>query len=303
MQPPLIGHPQRLEPFKTFLEVLAKGREAILITGPTGSGKKRVIQFLLENGSLNQCPVFFIPPFGFSEEVWAKGRQVLNTRGTLVVEGAEYLPKAFQARFKDWLAGRGGLFSESSPLCPEWQIIATSPDPGAVWEGLRYHFPYHVQLPSLNEVAEDIPYHIKYYLRDKSVRYLRYLFLLKTFFHQWGGNLLELEHYLIQAMAYYSSLALKGVKEVFGEKNLRYYDDVLRGEWWYYPYSFPPVFTEKFKNILTQTDFRSKIINDGLVLSLMKDEPGFLVLDLTAADFEEKAIGIYRTFLQYLNAK
>ena len=50
MQPPLIGHPQRMEPFKTFLEVLAKGREAILITGPTGSGKKRITQFLLENG-------------------------------------------------------------------------------------------------------------------------------------------------------------------------------------------------------------------------------------------------------------
>jgi DNA-binding NtrC family response regulator len=303
MEAPLIGHPPRLEPLKNFLDVVAKGREAILVTGPTGSGKKRIIQFLLENGSLNQSPVFSIPAFGFSEELWAKGQQILNSKGTLIVEGLEYLPKALQARFKDWLDGRGGVFPESSALVPEWRVVATSLDPGAVWGELRYGFSYHIQLPALNEVVEDIPYHIKYFLNEKSVRYLRYFFLLKTFFHQWGGNILELEHYLTQAMAYYNSLALKGNREVFGEKELRYYDDVLRGEWGYYPYRFTPGFPERLKEILTKTDFRSKIIKDGLVLSLLKEEPGFLVLDLTAPDFEEKAIQVYQAFLYYLNAK
>jgi hypothetical protein len=303
MEPPLIGNPQRLAPFQSFLGTIAKASEPILISGPTGSGKKRVIQFLLENGSLHQSPVFSIPGFCFSEDLWSKGYRVLNNRGTLAVEGIQYLPEPLQARFKDWLSGQGPLFSEPAGIFPDWRVIVTSSNTDDIWEDLRYAFPFHIQLPSLNEVIDDIPYHLKYFLREKSIRYVRYFFLLKTFFHQWGGNLRELEHYLTQAMAYYYSLALSGGEAVFGEKKLRYYEDVLRGEWWYYPYRFTPEFTKGLKDILIKTDFRSKIIEEQLVISLLKEEPGFLVLDLMAPDFEEKAIRIYHLFLNYLQTQ
>jgi transcriptional regulator with AAA-type ATPase domain len=304
MQPPLIGHPQRLEPFKNFLGVVAKSRGAILITGPTGAGKKRSIQFLLENGPLNQDPVFFLNGLQFSEDLWAQAFLVLKSKGTLVIEGIQYLSLPLQSRFKDWLAGQGPLFAESGGLPSDWRIIGTSPCSKDIWEDLVYDFSYHIQLPSLNEVIEDIPYHIKYFLRGKSVRFLRYFFLLKTFFHQWQGNLRELEHYLFQVMAYYYSNAqtngFNGGQEVFGETKLRYYQDILKGEWWYYPYRFLPDFTNHLANILTKTDFRSKIIEENLVSALLKDEPGFLVFDLEDPEFEKKAIQVYTLFSNYL---
>ncbi len=307
MQPSLIGNPQRIEPFKHFLGVIAKDPGPILITGPTGSGKKRVIQFLVENGPLNQSPVFFLSGLGCTDALWTKACEALSSKGTLVVEGIQYLPLTFQSKFKGWLAGQGPLFSEQGGLPSEWRIMVTDIRSDEVLEDLVYDFPFHIQLPSLKEVVEDIPFHLKYFLSDKSVRYLRYFFLLKTFFHQWPGNIREIEHYLLQAMAYYNAMDLtggsNGGEEVFGEKRLRYYQDVLKGEWWYYPYRFPPDFVNKLANVLTKTDFRSKIIREGLVISLLKDEPGFLVFDLSDPEFEKKSIEVYTIFLNYLNAR
>jgi transcriptional regulator of acetoin/glycerol metabolism len=300
---PLIGHPDRLEPLKTFLGFIAKAPEPILITGPTGSGKRSVIQFLLENGPLNQDPFFTLSGLHFSEELWSKARTTLETKGTLVIEGIHYLPLILQSRFKSWLQGKGPLLSEAVSLPEGWRIVSTSPGREDIWEELLYEFPFHLQLPSLNEVIEDIPFHIKFFLKDKPIRYLRYFLLLKTFFHQWPGNLRELEHYLLQAMAYYNALAVRpgsGGEEVFGERKLRYFQDVFKGEWWYYPYRFLPGFTEHLKDVLTKTDFRSKIIEENWAIPLLKDEPGFLVLDLKDPEFEIKALRIYETFSRYL---
>ncbi|MBI5603883.1 MAG: sigma 54-interacting transcriptional regulator [Deltaproteobacteria bacterium] len=305
MHSPLIGQPQRLEPFKSFLSVIAKTQDPILISGPTGSGKKRIIQFLVQNGSFNQEPIFFINTLQFSEALWVQAQGVLKARGTLVIEGIEHLPLILQSKLKNWLAGQGPLLSEKDVIPTDWRIISTCLSPEEVWEDLVYDFPYHIQLPSLNEVVEDIPYHIKYFLRDKSIRYVRYFFLLKTFFHKWQGNLRELEHYLIQAMSYYCSLGpssgLNGGEEVFGEKKMRYYQDILKGEWWYYPYRFPPDFTRYLATILNKTDFRKKIIEENQVIPLLDNEPGFLVFDMTDPDFEKKAIQVYYTFSDYLN--
>jgi DNA-binding NtrC family response regulator len=304
MQPPLIGHPQRLEPFKNFLGFIAKTKEPILINGPTGSGKKRTIQFLIENGPFYQNPLFFLNGLTFTEDLWAQAHGVLQNRGTLVFEELHTLPLPFQAKFKDWLAGKRPLFNESLEISSDWRIICTSSSLQAIWDDLVYDFPYRLQLPSLNEVIEDIPYHLRYFLQGKSIRYLRYFFLLKTFFHQWQGNLRELEHYLLQAMAYYSSKSTEkaslGDEKVFGEICLRYYQDILKGERWYYPYKFLPNFTDHLAEILTKTDFRSKIMAEKLVSPLMKDEPGFLVFDLAEEDFEKKAYQVYTIFLDHL---
>jgi transcriptional regulator with AAA-type ATPase domain len=307
MQSPLIGHPQRLESFKNFLSFISRAKGSILLTGPTGAGKKRSIQFLVENGPLNQAPVFFLNGLEFSEELWSQARVVLKSKGTLVIEGIQHLPLPLQSKVKNWLAGQGPLFTKNGGLPSDWRIIVTSPCTKDIWEDLVYDFPYHIQLPSLNEVVEDIPYHIKNFLQGKSIRYLRYFFLLKTFFHQWQGNLRELEHYLLQAMAYYYSRAqtngFDGGEEVFGETKLRYYQDILKGEWWYYPYRFLPDFTNHLFDILTKTDFRSKIIEANLVTSLLKDEPGFLVLDLADQEFEQKAIQVFNLFSNYLKVQ
>ena len=177
--------------------------------------------------------------------------------------------------------------------------------PEEIWEDLRYHFSYHIHLPSLNEIIEDLPYHIKYFLRDKPVRYLRYFFLLKLFFHQWQGNLLELDQCLLQSMAYYTSMStvdgFQGGDEVFGEKKTRYYQDILKGEWWYFPYRFLPGFPEHLTDILNKTDFRSKILEEQWVIPLLPKEPGFLVFDLSDPEFEKKANQVFYTFSEYLN--
>jgi hypothetical protein len=204
-----------------------------------------------------------------------------------------------------WLRGEGPLYAEKPAPPLTARLLVSSNRPQELSEELLYQFPLHIRLPALNEVAEDIPYHLSVFLRDKPVRYVRYFFLLKTFFHQWEGNLLELSHYLDQALAYYQSMAsvagFSGGEEVFGEKRLRFYQDVLKGEWWYYPYRFRSDFTGRLQHILKRTDFRDRMIREGLVVPLMKEESGYLVLDLQDAEFEKKANAIYTLFREYLD--
>lgn len=276
----------------------------MLISGPVGSGKKRTIQFLIQNGAESQAPVFFMEGLHFSEEGWNRALTVLGESGTLVLEGLQRLPFAWQFRCKDWLSGKGPLCSEKQTRPRGWRVIGTTSEPQKTFDELIYQFPMHIQLPSLNDVLEDIPYHLKFFLKEKPIRYVRYFFLLKTLCHQWAGNLVELEHYLEQAMVYYQSMALvagfKGGEEVFGEKRLRYYQDVLKGEWWYYPFRFWPGFTESLPHILNQTDFRKQLIEQNLVIPLLGEEPGFLVLDLKDPEFELKAIRIYNLFQKFM---
>jgi transcriptional regulator with AAA-type ATPase domain len=300
----LIGHPDRIEPLQNFLRIIAQDKETVLLSGPVGSGKKRTIQFLIENGAHAQDPVFFIEGLHFSEEVWNRALTELGESGTLVLEGLQRLPLAVQSRLKDWLIGKRPLGAENQTRPRGWKVIGTTTEAQSTFDELVFQFPMHIQLPSLNEVLEDIPYHLKFFLKEEPIRYLRYFFLLKTTHHQWPGNLRELEHYLGQAMAYYHSMALVpgfgGGEEVFGEKRLRYYQDVLKGEWWYYPYRFQSGFTENLPAILNRTDFRKQLIEQNLVIPLLREEAGFLVLDLQDPEFESKAIRIYDLFQEYL---
>lgn len=301
----LIGHPDRIEPLQNFLRIIAQDKGTILISGPVGSGKKRTIQFLIENGVHSQDPVFFIEGLHFSEEVWNRALTELGERGTLVLEGLQRLPLAVQSRLKDWLIGKSPLGAENQTRPKEWKVIGTTAEAQSTFDELLFQFPLHLQLPSLNEVLEDIPYHLKFFLKEKPIRYIRFLFLLKTTCHQWAGNLLELEHYLEQAMVYYHSMAsvagFRGGEEVFGEKHLRYHQDVLKGEWWYYPYRFQSGFTESLPYILNQTDFRKQLIDQNLVIPLLVEEPGFLVLDLKDPEFEAKAIRIHGLFQKFMH--
>ncbi len=300
----LIGHPDRIEPFQNFLGIIARDKGTVLISGPVGSGKKRTIQFLIENGANSRDPVFFIEGLDFSEEVWNRALTALGENGTLVLEGLQRLPLPLQSRLKDWLIGKRPLWAENQTRPKGWKVIGTTTEAQSMFDELLFRFPLHIQLPSLNQVLEDIPYHLKFFLKEKPIRYIRYFFILKTTFHQWAGNLLELEHYLEQALVYYHSMALeagfKGGEEVFGEKRLRYYQDVLKGEWWYYPYRFKPGFTESLPYILNQTDFRKQLIDQNLVIPLLGEEPGFLVLDLKDPEFELKAIRIYNLFQKFM---
>jgi len=299
-----IGHPDRIEPFQNFLRIIARNKGPVFVSGPVGSGKKRTVQFLIENGANPQDPVFSVEGLQFSEEVWNRAHAELKESGTLVLEGLQHLPLGLQSRFKDWLTGKKPLLAESQTRPKGWRVLGTTIEAHKIWDELLFHFPLHLQLPSLNEVREDLPYHLKFFLKEQPIRYIRYFFLLKTTHHQWPGNLLELEHYLDQAMAYYHSMALvpgfSGGEEVFGEKRLRYYQDVLKGEWWYYPYRFQSGFAENLSSILNQTDFRKQLIEQNLVIPMLREEPGFLVLDLKDPEFEHKAIRVYYLFQKFL---
>jgi DNA-binding NtrC family response regulator len=299
----IIGHPDRIGPFQLFLKVIALSRDPVIISGPVGSGKKRTARFLIESNPDLSGPVFTVNGAQFSEDLWRRTLAGLGDEGILVLENIQCLDPTLQDRFREWLAGKGGLFSETTSPPSRGRILATTTGAQDLWGELLYHFPFHLQLPALNEVIEDIPYHLATFLREKPIRYIRYFFLLKTFQHQWGGNLLELRHYLDQALAYYQSKTLaadSGDEEaVFGEKRLRFYQDVFRGEWWYYPYRFPPGFDRELPVILNQTAFRKDLIDQGLVIPLLKEETGFLVLDLKDPEFETKANRIYRLFLKY----
>ena len=300
----IIGHPDRIDPFQLFLKVIALGQGPVLISGPVGSGKKKAARFLIENGPHPAETISRIDGLQISEDLWRRALAEMEDEGTLVFENMQCLSRPLQGRFREWLTGgRGGLFSETQGPPIRGRILATTTDPKELWGDLLYHFPFHLQLPALNEVIEDIPYHLSIFLREKPIRYIRYFFILKTFHHQWGGNLLELQHYLDQALAYYQSKPLATGsgwgEEVFGEKRLRFYQDVFKGEWWYYPYNFPPGFDRELPFILNQTDFRKDLIDQGLVIPLLKEEPGFLVLDLKDREFENKANQIYRLFKKY----
>jgi hypothetical protein len=50
---------------------------------------------------------------------------------------------------------------------------------------------------------------------------------------------------------------------------------------------------------LNHTDFRKDLIDQGLVIPLLKEETGFLVLDLKDPEFENKANQVYRLFMKY----
>lgn len=299
----IIGHPDRIGPLQLFLRVIGQRREPVIISGPVGAGKNRTALFLIENGPNPAGPVGLIEGIQFSEDLWRRTLAGLGDEGTLVLKDIHCLPWPLQDRFRDWLAGRGGLFSETQGPPAQGRVLVTTTRPQDLWGGLLYHFPYHLALPALNDVIEDLPYHLNTFLREKPIRYIRYFFLLKTFLHQWGGNLLELRHYLDQALAYYQSRSLStgasGEEEVFGEKRLRFYQDVFKGEWWYYPYAFPPGSERDLPFILNQTDFRKDLIDQGLVIPLLKEETGFLVLDLKDPEFEKKANQVYRLFKKY----
>ena len=95
----LIGHPDRIEPLQNFLRIIAQDKETVLISGPVGSGKKRTIQFLIENGVHSQDPVFFIEGLHFSEES-GTGPDRVGESGTLIQEDL-VIPLVVQSRLKD----------------------------------------------------------------------------------------------------------------------------------------------------------------------------------------------------------
>jgi transcriptional regulator with AAA-type ATPase domain len=295
----MIGHPDRIEPFKSFLQVIARNPEPVLISGPPGSGKKKTAQLLIEHSPLKERPVITLEALQFDGDLKEQVLSKIKGAGSLVLMDLEHLPLAQQSKFSTWL--------KQETAAAKVRVLATTTCSEGIYGDLRFEFPYFIQLPSLNEVREDIPYHLKYFLREKPIHYLRYFFLLKAFYHQWEGNIRELEHFIFQAMAYYQSLALPqqagGGKEIFGEQKIRYYQDVLKGEWWYYPFRFRPEFTTHFREILTKTDYRKQIIEKGWVIPLIKEEPGLLVLDLREPDFEAKALQVYYLFDHYLKER
>ena len=94
-----IGHPDRIEPFQNFLRIIASNKGPVVVSGPVGSGKKRTVQFLIENGTNPQDPVFLVEGLQFSEEVWNRAQAELRESGTLVLEGLQHLPLGLQSRF------------------------------------------------------------------------------------------------------------------------------------------------------------------------------------------------------------
>ncbi|MEW5948895.1 MAG: sigma 54-interacting transcriptional regulator [Thermodesulfobacteriota bacterium] len=307
----ILGHPAYVSRLMRFFEVIGASDGSLLLAGPFGCGKEVWLDYVIANSKRSQQAIIKVNCAELAEsdatrEIFADTAESLLGRahgGTLVLDEVQYLSVSTQASLGKFLEERkvsDRRTGESRFI--DTRIMAMATDRNTLASMLTYRFTYRVSIPPLAGRKEDIPYLLKGLLRDTSIRYMRYIALLKLFYNRWGGNVRELKSYLAQTMAYYQSTAAEKFHAagLWGEGSTRYFQDVFAEETWYYDYNFEEDFRRYFSEILTRTTFREEIINEGLVVPLEKKDSSYLALNIWEEDFEEKAWRIYRKFADYL---
>ncbi|MDP3029065.1 MAG: sigma 54-interacting transcriptional regulator [Deltaproteobacteria bacterium] len=307
----ILGHPTYVSRLTRFFEVIGASDGSLLLTGPFGCGKEVWLDYVIANSKRSQQAIIKVNCAELTEsdatrEIFADTAESLLGQaqgGTLVLDELRYLPVSTQASLGKFLEDRKVMDRRTGESrFVDTRIMAMATDRKALAPMLTYRFAYRVSIPPLAGRKEDIPYLLKGLLRDSSIRYVRYIALLKLFYNRWGGNVRELKSYLAQTMAYYQSTAAEKFHAagLWGEASTRYFQDVFAEETWYYDYNFEEDFQRYFSEILTRTTFREEIINEGLVVPLEKKDASYLALNIWEEDFEEKAWRIYRKFADYL---
>ncbi|MEW6327597.1 MAG: sigma 54-interacting transcriptional regulator [Thermodesulfobacteriota bacterium] len=311
MKVEILGHPTYVSRLMRFFEVIGASDGSLLLTGPFGCGKEVWLDYVIANSKRSQQAIIKVNCAELAEsdttrEIFADTAESLLSQaqgGTLVLDEAQRLPVSTQTTLGRFLEDRKVMDRRTGESrFVDTRITAMVTDKKALMPMLTYRFTYRVSIQPLSERKEDIPYLLKGLLRDSSIRYMRYIALLKLFYNRWDGNIRELKSYLAQTMSYYQSTATEKFHAagLWGEASTRYFQDVFAEETWYYDYNFEEDFQRYFSEILTRTTFREEIINEGLVIPLEKKDASYLALNIWEEDFEEKAWRIYQKFAGYL---
>ena len=281
----------------------------VLFTGPTGSGKEMLADYLVEHIPDNpQCtkinciglPEQIIESELFGHEKGAftgaaKDRTGLieeSEGGILFLDEIGILSKPLQAKLLRVLEDRkirkiGGSGSEEINVR---FIAATNCD---LIPDLKHRFPYKIHIPPINEIPEEIPYLLKYFLRDSAFRLITLGTLLSMAHMEWEGNVRELKNFLKEA-----EISLELFNRNVGRKTA---ETVVRGKLFDMPFLFdwvrPPL--ERYWAIRKFTTFDELVLKiDRGILKKVKFAPEHNMYE-TALRFEKegghKLISINRT--------
>ena len=191
----------------------------VLFTGPTGSGKEMLADYLVEQITIEtgmKLPFKKINCIGLPEEIieselfgHEKGAftGAINSRkglieessgGILFLDEIDVLSEILQAKFLRVLEDReirkvGG--SEAKRI--DVRFIAATNRPLEL--DLKHRFSYKINIPPLKDLPREIPYLLEYFLRGSPFRKITIGTLLSMAHMEWKGNVRELKNFFKEA--------------------------------------------------------------------------------------------------------
>ncbi len=229
----IVGHSRPTQELLRTLELVARSKSTVLITGETGTGKELCARALHDRSEQRDMPLIkvncaAIPEALLESELFGhvrgaftgatankKGKFALADGGSLFLDEIGTLPLALQGKLLRVLQEREfePLGSERSETVDLRVIAATNRDLGRMLaEGTFQQDPFYrlsvipLHLPPLRERREDIPLLVEHFLRKHGPRAGRVVERLDDealkllLDYDWPGNVRELENTIERAV-------------------------------------------------------------------------------------------------------